>query len=137
MQAFLRAALATVCLGLWAASGIAGAAEPLSYDVERFDARDLEDASSSGRTLDLHFFGKSHRVKMEPSVLRSTRFRVSGGSLEGLHRIHPGAPRTFRGRLEGEPDSIVRLSTTRSGIRGYMKSSEGWVFFDPLRTAEA
>lgn len=137
MRASLRAALATACLSLWAASGIAGAAEPLRYDVERFDAQDLEDASSSGRTLDLHFFGKSHTVKMEPSELRSKRFRVAGGSLEGLHRIHPGAPRTFRGRLEGEPDSIVRLSTTRSGIRGYMKSSEGWVFFDPLRTAEA
>jgi hypothetical protein len=110
---------------------------PRSYDLERFDPRAVEEAAASGRPLVLRFFGEAHRVRIEPSEVRSRRFEASAGAPGAERALLLGRGTTFKGSLEGEPDSMVRLSIGARGIRGLIKSSRGWTFIEPAPGAAA
>ena len=112
-----------------------GALAPRSYDVEVFDVGEVEAAARSGRPVDLRWFGRARTLILEPARLRGRGFRALHVELGREASILEPA-RTFRGRLESEPDSIVRLGVVRGGLRGMVKSSEGWVFFEPFRDGE-
>src|SRR5688572_8159097 len=113
----------------------AGDIAPRSYDVEVFDVGEIEAAARSGRPVDFRWFGRERTLLLEPARLRGRGFRAL--HLERGREASIVEPaRTFRGRLEAEPDSIVRLGIVRGGLRGMVKSSEGWVFFEPFREGE-
>ncbi|MBI4602954.1 MAG: hypothetical protein HY721_13435 [Planctomycetes bacterium] len=109
-----------------------GPASPVRYDVEGFDARAVEAAARSGAPVELRFFGASHRMQLEPSAVRSDRLQARAGSLGAERSVYLPEPRTFKGRLEGDPDSMVRLSAGSRGLRGYIRSSSGWTFIEPF-----
>ena len=113
-----------------------GALAPRSYDVEVFDVGEIEAAARSGRPVDLRWFGRARTLILEPARLRGRGFRAFHVQLRREASILEPA-RTFRGRLESEPESIVRLGVVRGGLRGMVKSSEGWVFFEPFRDGES
>jgi hypothetical protein len=130
------AALCIIFLLVTAAAGADRGPAPRGFDVERFDPAEVERAAAAGRTVDLHFFDRSHPVRLEPSPVRARHFRAAATSATGERRaIYPAAARTFRGRVEGDPGSMVRLSVTARGLRGFVKSSEGWTFIEPLDPA--
>jgi len=112
--------------------GLPGSLGPGRYDVETFDSQSVEDAASQRKTVSLHFFGKAHPVVLEPSDLRSHRFREQAGTLDDLRTVYSAPSRSFKGHIAGEPESVVRLTRTRDGLRGYVKSSDGWAFIEPL-----
>jgi len=103
--------------------------------VENFDVGAVEKSAEVGAPVDLAFFGATHRLLLEPCSLRARGFHVRSGSLDGDRAIVASHPRTFKGHVQGEPNSMVRLSIGPSGIRGCIKSSEGWAFIQPLNTA--
>jgi hypothetical protein len=105
---------------------------PRTYDVEAFDAAAVENAARSGDPVELTFFGKSHVLVLEPSEVRSARFREAAGVLGDLRTVYSTPAKTFKGHLLDEPQSIVRLSRATNGLRGMIKSSEGWAFIEPV-----
>ena len=127
----LRLVAASILFPLAVARG-EGQLAPNRYDVEIFDTRAVEDAAMTGQTVDLSFFGRTHRIVLESSEVRSPRFAEKAGSLGDLRNVYSAPAKTFKGHIENEPSSIVRLTSTPNGLRGYVKSSEGWAFIEPL-----
>ena len=103
------------------------------YEIEKFDPEEISEAARSGRPVDLKFFGKSYRTYLEASDVRSRRFQATRGTLIEARTVYPSEVRNFKGHLADEPDSIVRLSIVRGGIRGFIRSQEGWTFVEPLQ----
>ncbi len=106
--------------------------EPPRYDLEAFDPDEIETAAYEGRPCALYFFDASHEVLLEPVDLRSARFRQTITEHGRTRRTFQERSRLFRGHLVDEPDSsVVRISLTDNGVRGYVKSSAGWTFIRP------
>ncbi len=131
----LRLAVVAVCFAPAIARGGDSILQPRTFDVETFDAGATEEAARTGSPINFHFFGKSHRIVLEPSEVRSRDFHEQAGSTGDLRTVYSQAARTFKGHLVDEPESVVRLSRGRNGLRGYVKSSEGWTFIEPLASA--
>ena len=74
---------------------------------------------------------------LAPVDLRSYRFRVSTRSVSGERTVYKSPPKTFSGTVVGDPGSVVRLSVTKNGIRGYIRTEENWIFIRPMPTGAA
>jgi len=107
-----------------------------NYEIETFDAEEIAEAARTGTPIDLSFFGKSCRAVLEASNVRSPRFQATSGTLVEARTVYPSEVRNFKGQLVDEPDSVVRLSIVRGGIRGFIKSQDGWTFIEPLRVGQ-
>lgn len=105
---------------------------PVRFDVEFFDPADIEAAAASGAPCDLDLCGEAHRVLVEPVDLRSYRFRATTRSGGERRIVYKSPPKTFKGTLVGDSESVVRLSITKSGLRGYVRSGENWTFIRPM-----
>jgi hypothetical protein len=112
-----------------------GTAPPLSFDVEHYDVEKLLAAAESGRPFELHFLGAVHTLRMEPAPIRSSRFSASALNRDGARTLHPAPTKTFKGIVDGDPESMVRLSFRRGGLSGYIRSASGWTFIEPLAPA--
>jgi len=110
---------------------------PRAYDVENFDVATLEESARTRTPVTLWYFGKAHRLLLEPSTVRSRSYREAAGSLGALRTVYTTPARTFKGKLVDDPTSIVRLTSTERGLRGLVKSAEGWVFFEPVASNPA
>jgi hypothetical protein len=106
------------------------------YNVEQFKSEDIAAAARTGTPIELQFFGKSCRVILEASNVRSPRFRATRGTLVEQRTVYPSEVRNFKGHVVDEPDSVVRLSIVAGGIRGFIKSQDGWTFIEPLQVAQ-
>ena len=126
--------VAALSLGLQAPTAKANAQglEPQQFDVEYFDADALEEAVEAGVAYTLQCHGKTYELLLEPSNLRSERFRVVKGGEETAALWYAPPPRIYRGTVVGEPESVVRIGTGPDGIRGCIKSLDGWTFIEPL-----
>ena len=133
------AALPIVVLGISLTSAAWCAppqAAPTTFDLEVFDADALEEAVRQGSTYTLTYFGETHELSLQRTHLRSSRFRMLTGSLDSQQLAFSGPPRTYSGTVVGEANSIVRMSTSKSGLRGYIKTGEGWTFIEPATAGE-
>lgn len=126
--------LAAVALFTAVANGGDAPLAPSRYDVERFNTLAVDEAAAAGKAINLYFFGKTHQVLLEPSQVRSSRYREQAGTLHDLRTVYSTPTRNYKGQVVGDPDSIVRLTNTVNGLRGYVKSAEGWAFIEPLPT---
>ena len=108
---------------------------PDRYDLETIDADGLEAAAEAGVPFTLRALGRDLHVLLEPSSLRSSRFRMVQGNLYGQRLAFAKRPRTFKGVVLGEKNSTVRLSTGRFGARGCIKTAAGWTFIEPEKDA--
>src|SRR5262245_10005481 len=105
---------------------------PRAFDVENFDVASLEESARTRTPVTLWYFGKAHRLLLEPSTVRSRSYREAAGSLGAMRTVYTTPARTFKGKLADDPTSIVRLTSTARGLRGLVKSADGWVFFEPV-----
>ena len=108
------------------------AAEPETYDIESYDVDELLAAAESGKPFTLRFARREHTVRVERNDLRSERFTAMAVGADGPRAIVPDRVRLFKGEVVGEPGSVVRLTFTADGIKGYIQSREGWTYIDPL-----
>ena len=133
------AVLPIVVLGTMIPAAAWGAPKtaPASYDLEEYDADALEEAVSRGKDYKLTYFGETHALRLKRTNLRSSRFRMLTGSLDSQHLSFSGPPRTYAGEVVGEPGSLVRVSTSERGLRGYIRTAEGWTFIEPAEADQA
>ena len=109
---------------------------PATYDLECFDVDAVQAAATNGTPHALRFFDRDHVVLLEPSDLRSSRFRLITSNIHEEFLSASTAPQTYKGTVVGDPDSVVRLSRGPHGLRGCMKTAEGWTFIEPADPAE-
>ena len=110
---------------------------PPRFDVEFIEPADLQEAAETGAPYELHMGGEAHQLLVEPVDLRSHRFTATTRSRNGQSTVYKSPPRTFKGTVLGEPDSVVRLSITKSGVRGYVRTTDHWTFIRPMPPSAA
>ncbi len=124
-------------IGLVATPGAAQTIEtlPSTYDVEALDEHALERAARTrGDSIALLVGGRMRDVELEPVDLRSYRFTATESDSRGPRPVFPAPPKTYRGRVSGDAESVVRLSVTPGGVRGFIRCEEGWTFVRPAPT---
>ena len=104
---------------------------PLTFDIEHYDVDRLVQAADSGEPFTLQYFGAAHSIRVERNDVRAERYRAHAVGKAGVREILPMRSRLYKGRVVGEPMSLVRLSIDRRGVRGYIRASEGWTFIEP------
>ena len=103
-----------------------------TFDIESYDTERLREAADAGRPFLLSYFGDTHTLRVEPSQLRSERFTMTSVTRDGFRPMIPSRTRVYKGSVVGDPESIVRLMIDHRGLRGFIKSSEGWTFIEPV-----
>ncbi|MFP3939378.1 MAG: M12 family metallo-peptidase [Thermoanaerobaculia bacterium] len=102
------------------------------YDVVELPLASLDRQVREG-SLDVALQGLLYRLELEPNDLRGEGYREVLLTDAGPREVDPGPVTTFRGSVEGEEDSVVRLTATSELFSGYVRTGEQWVFVDPLR----
>ncbi len=110
---------------------------PTQFDVEFIEPADLQEAAETGIPYELRIGGEVQLLLVEPVDLRSYRFKATTRSRGRQARVYKSPPRTFKGRVLDDPDSVVRLSITKSGVRGYVRTTDDWTFIRPVPRAAA
>ena len=105
--------------------------QPLRSQPASLDPREIEEAARSGKPVSVDLLGEKIVLLLEPSSLRSARFFATRGCGPDAKAVPLDSPRTFKGTVQGDPTSVVRLSTCNDQVRGYIKDAEGWIFIDP------
>ena len=121
-----------------AADGVAAATRydvVEAFDVEDWNVEGIAAAADSGRPFTLRYFGAEHTLALERNPLRSERFRMTAVDRSGFRRLVPTRTKVYRGRVDGDRTSTVRLSIDARGLRGFIRSADGWTFIDPLPAA--
>lgn len=133
-RVFAIAALAALVLPQ-AIFGQREEALPERYAIELVDPTEIEAAAASRTPHDFPFLGET--LLLEPVDLRSYRFRATAWSQEGRRTVYKSPPKTFKGTVLGAPESVVRLSITKDGVRGYVRVAEDWTFIRPMPRSAA
>lgn len=102
------------------------------YKVFRVNPSAIERrARSTGRVI-LQFEHETFDLMLEPNDLRAVGFRRVQTTEHGQVEELQSAVYTFKGRLRGDPDSIVRLLIMPDLLQGYIRTAHDWLFIDPL-----
>lgn len=110
---------------------------PSRFDIETIEADVLLDAAESGEAVSLVIRGIEYRIRLQETVVRSERFRARRLGVDGARKVIPPRSRTFRGKVVDDPDSMVRLTVTRSGVVAYLRTADGTFFVEPLAVGTA
>jgi hypothetical protein len=104
-----------------------------SYELLDLDLKSVAwQVETSGR-MTLAVGGVARHLELEPVDLRAESFRATVTTVDGVieRRLSP-AVHTYKGVVVDEPDSDVRLLIKDDMFFGYLRTSEGWLFVDPL-----
>lgn len=77
--------------------------------------------------------GRLFEMDLELNDLRAPGFKTVLMTAKGPVEVPYPTVVTYRGKLRGEPDSIVRLTADRGLLTGMVKSGDDYFFIDPLR----
>lgn len=84
--------------------------------------------------LRIQLDSRDFELVLEPNHILAEDYRsVLIGAGGETTVLEPPAIRTYKGRIAGDPDSIVRLSRHPDGLEGYVHSKEDWIFIESLR----
>jgi len=123
---------ATVLCGTCVSTGAGSEDLVETFDVESYDVERLREAADAGRPFLLDYFGDTHTIRVTPNQVRSERFTMTSVTLDGFRPMIPARTQVYKGGVVDDTGSIVRLMIDERGLRGYIKSSDGWTFIEPL-----
>ncbi|HLU49280.1 MAG TPA: hypothetical protein VK116_14390, partial [Planctomycetota bacterium] len=126
-----------VCL-LWTQEASARAGFQVDsdpFEVRLYDVDGVLEDARSGLPFELDCGRRTILVEVEPRDLRSASFRARAQSRLGVRRVLPPSATLFRGRVVGDPESVVRLSFTRDGLHAYVHTNGEEFWVEPLETA--
>ncbi|MBN1442819.1 MAG: hypothetical protein JXA90_08920 [Planctomycetes bacterium] len=125
---------------LFGPSVIAGGEPPeivQRYDVELYDPGALLESAQSAQPFALPLPEGDLWIQLEENLVRSERFRAWAVNRDGRRPLLPDPARLFKGKVLGDPDSIVRLSFTSRGATAFIQTAQGVTFIEPLRGKSA
>jgi len=118
-------------------SSVHGDSPRVAYRVDSYDVATLEAAARAGKPFTMRILGVDRVLELSPSRLRAQRFEVSTIGARSAPSVAKAADRCYKGQVDGDPESVVRLAFTRAGLRGFIATEGGRVFIEPASTAAA
>ena len=76
-------------------------------------------------------------MHLEWNNIRSENHQTCHSDGENITLIEAPSACTYKGELKNIPNSIIRLTILPNMLQGYIKTSDSWVFIDPLRKYSA
>jgi uncharacterized repeat protein (TIGR02543 family) len=95
------------------------------------DAKSLADAARAGVSVAFPIAGQWHQLQLSLHSLRAPGFRAVLITPEGEREIEPPPVSTYRGKLDGDPGSEVRLTISGDSVRGFAAFGTSWYFIEP------
>ena len=110
-----------------AGPSLPGQVSPPDTFVDTYDVDDLRAAAESGEPFPLALLDGEVLVQVEPSFLRSERFRARRRSSFDERPVIPRRTPLFKGRIVGDPESVVRIGFGTTGFTAYVRRGDGVV----------
>lgn len=101
------------------------------YDLRKIQGKQWIKTIDQGETFEVDLLGQLVEVKLEPHNLRAKNFRSVMVMDDGKEFEINRPISTYRGQIEGVPDSDVRLVITEEMITGTVKMEGEVFFFEP------
>jgi len=102
-----------------------------SFSLARIDAADLSESLATMHRLSLHLDQKRLALLLEASTILSSGHDVVEVDSTGHLQHRKIGATCYRGTVEGESESSVRLTITENWVSGYVSIPGQWVFFEP------
>jgi hypothetical protein len=131
---------------LLSAIGIFGQNERLANDLSRtftkFDvvsvnSRDARREANAHRTVNIAANGKNFALQLEPRNLMSSRYRAEDQGPKGSTPLPRPQVNTFKGTVDGDNSSEVRLTMDGIKVEGYFTDGAARFFVEPARKYSA
>ena len=101
------------------------------YDLYTLDVAEVERQARAG-AIRLELGNRSVNLLVEKNNLRGENYSAVFETKNGPIVVPERPVVTYKGRLAGNPDSIVRLTAKPDHFTGYVKTRDEWLFIDPL-----
>ncbi|MEO6589940.1 MAG: FG-GAP-like repeat-containing protein [Pyrinomonadaceae bacterium] len=129
-----------LCLALIFSLNIFGQSVNLKNDLsksfKKFDLIRLNDGEAlqkaEGRqSLTIQTSEKTFSLSVVPHDMRSSSYRAAETTSDGIRSLKKGEVNTFKGMIDGEPNSQVRLTVDSSNVAGFFVSNATKYFIEP------
>jgi hypothetical protein len=101
--------------------------------VVRLNAREAARQSTGSRRISIPTANKTFELTIVPRDLRASRYYAENMTAEGRRQFEKTPVTTFKGKIEGEANSEVRLTIDESGFEGYFGSKSEKFFIEPAK----
>ncbi len=101
--------------------------------VVRLDTREVTRQTSGVRIISIPTSNKTFELSLTPRDLRASRYYAEDQTAEGRRRLEKAPVTTYKGKVEGDIDSEVRLTIDESGFEGYFGSKQEKFFIEPAK----
>lgn len=114
------------------------AREELSRSFKAFDLIRISSSETAGfngadKSLRFRVKGRDIEISVTPNDLRAPQYRAEDTGVAGARTLEDEPVNTYKGRVEGDMDSDVRLSINGSRIEGYFRTGSDRYFVEPAR----
>ncbi|MCH9652206.1 MAG: hypothetical protein K0U98_28515 [Deltaproteobacteria bacterium] len=106
--------------------------EFFAYQVFELDLPAIDQQVRTHGRLSLHLGNRVLDLELEENDLRSPDFRWVELSQKGVRDLDPGPVTTFKGTVDGDSESVVRLSVTPELFSGFIFANTEMLFIDPV-----
>jgi hypothetical protein len=90
-------------------------------------------AESTGASLTVPTVAKTYVLNLTANDLRSPKYSAEETTVAGAHTLDFGGVKTFKGKVSGEADSVVRLTIDGERVEGYFLSGAEKFYVEPAR----
>jgi hypothetical protein len=101
--------------------------------VVRLNLREATRSAKASQKLSIPTADKSFELSLTPRDLRAARYYAEDETAEGRRRIEKTPLTTFKGKIEGDASSEVRLTIDDAGLEGYFGSKRERYFIEPAK----
>lgn len=103
------------------------------FDLISVNSRDARRAANARQTVNIAANGKSFSLELEPRNLMSPRYRAEDQGPKGSTPLPRPQVDTFKGTVNGDNTSEVRLTIDGSKVEGYFTDGATRFFIEPAR----
>jgi len=100
-------------------------------DVVRISSGSELRTVGDGKKLTVPAAGKSFELNVTLHDMRSPRYRAENTTVIGVTTMPSLPVNTFKGKIEGEPNSEVRLTIEGVKVEGFFEGAAGRLFIEP------
>ncbi len=102
-------------------------------NIVRLDTREAIRQAKSNRKISIQTSNKTFELSLTPRDLRAARYYAEDLTENGRRRLEKAAVTTFKGKVDGEADSEVRLTIDGAETEGYFGSKRERFFIEPAQ----
>ncbi len=107
------------------------------YHSLSIDADALLEAARTGNSTPFPIDGQWHLLKLSLNDMRGPGYKAILITPAGDVEIPTGPPTTYKGKLDDDPRTEVRLSISGRRVRGFASFGKSWYFIEPVQRVGA